>query len=49
MAKDETSVAISDIDMALVNEIRLAEELTRKEVVHLAIKMFYGQWIEEPA
>ena len=44
MAKDETVVAISDFDMALVNEIRLAEELTRKEVVHQAINRFYEKW-----
>ena len=45
MAKDETVVAISDVDMALVNEIRLSEELTRKEVVHQAIANYYRDWV----
>ena len=43
------SVAISEPDYALIEEIRLCENESRKQIVHLAIKMFYGQWIEEPA
>jgi hypothetical protein len=44
MAKDSSPIEVSDSDYALVEEIRLSEELTKKEVVHQAIIQFYFQW-----
>ena len=44
MAKDSSPIEVSDSDYALVEEIRLSEELTKKEVVHQAINRFYEKW-----
>ena len=44
MAKNCTAVEISDNDFVLVEEIRLSEDLTKKEVLHQAINRFYEKW-----
>ena len=44
MAKNESAVAVSDIDIHLVKEIAETETLTKKEVVHQAINRFYEHW-----
>ena len=42
--KIDTSVAVDDSDIALVNEIADHEQITKKQVVHNAISRYYNVW-----
>jgi hypothetical protein len=44
MAKNASPIEVSDEDMSMVEEIRLAENLTKKDVVHQAINRYYNKW-----
>jgi len=44
MANKESSIAVSIEDMAIIDEIRLSEGITKKELGHKMIQDYFNRW-----